>query len=236
MVMLAPTDIRSYVYEHLDIEADEISSAVLNVFMEDAYNEIVGFFDESPTWLHVEYTFTCVAGTQSYDLDTEADLIVPTPLQTITDVRGPRWTLKPVSHRQAREGYRQDTVNTGTSSEFSTWGRSLFLWPIPTADEVYTITGTRQPTDWLTLNDAPDCPQEFHRLIADYTLGRAYIQQDDPETGQVLLNAFQPALHRLATRYFDSNDAQPLVINEGRGNRDAYRTSNVLGPLIYTWE
>jgi hypothetical protein len=236
MASLSAADIRQYVLDYLDLEIDELPTSALNIFMQSGYDEIIGFFDESPTWLHVEYTFTALSGQQEYDLDSFPGLIVPTPLQEISDVRGPRWNLTPVSHRQARAQYRADTPQTGTPTIFSKWGRSLFLWPNLTQSDTYTVTGTRQPIDWIATNSAPDCPQEFHNLIADYTLARAYIQQDDADTGQMMLNAFTPTLHRLATRFYDSNDAQPLVVGGGLQGDNEWRTSKVLAPLIYDWE
>jgi len=235
MTALAPSDIRQYVYDHLDVQADEVPSTVLDIFMQDGYNRIIGEFDDTPSWLHVAYSFTTTAGQAEYDLDSYTGLTSPTPLQTIADVRGPRWSLQPVQQRQARDGWRQDSPSQGTPFEFSVWGRSLFLWPTPSSAENYTILGTRQPTDWLLTNSAPDCPEEYHRLIADYTLGRTYAQQDDPEMAQLYLNSFLPTIKQLKLRYVDSVRAQPIVVNRGK-RPEAYRTERALRPPIYSWE
>lgn len=235
MSSLSPTEIRQYVYSHLDVEADEVPSSVLDIFMADGYNRIVGYFDDSPTWLHVEYTFTTTAGQQSYDLDSYAGLTSPTPLQTLADVRGPNWQLKPKPHRQMRDQWQQNAQQQGTPYVWSQWGRSLFLWPTPSGAQVMTVTGTRQPTDWLSLNSAPDMPQEFHRVLADYTLGRTYAQQDDPEMAHLYLDAFLPAVQQLSKRYFDGTKAQPVVVNGGP-RRELFRTEMALGPLVYPFE
>lgn len=235
MATMSPTEIRQYVYDHLDVESSEVPTSVLDVFMQDGYNRIVGYFDDSPTWLHVEYTFTTIAGQQAYDLDSTGGLTSPTPLQTIADVRGPTWSLKPKPHRQMREQWQQATAMTATPQMWSQWGRSLYLWPAPSGAQVMTIDGTRQPMDWLATNAAPDCPAEFHRVIADYTMGRTYAQQDDPETATIFLDAFLPAVKQLATRYYDGTKAQPVVVNGGK-RMEPFRTQKALGPLVYPWE
>jgi hypothetical protein len=203
--------------------------------MQEGYDEVVGYFDDSPTWLHVTYTFSAVAGQSEYDLDSYAGLTSPTALQTIADVRGPRWSLEPRPHRQTRDEWRQESPSAGTPSQWSQWGRSVFLWPSPSSAEEYTITGTRKPIDWLATNSSPDCPEEFHRLIADFTLGRTYVQQDDADTGQVILNAVVSSIQKLGKRYFDGTKAQPVVVNGGR-SKELWRTQKVLGPLIYDFE
>lgn len=235
MATMSPSDIRTYVYDHTDTEVEDIPTSVLDIFMEDGYNRLLGYFEDSPPWLQVEYSFTCEAGTSAYDLDTYTGLTTPTPLQHVMDVRGPRWTLRPTQHRQVRESWRQDSPPEGTPTEWSQWGRSIYLWPEPTAAEDYTIAGVRQPTDWLSTNSALDCPAEFHRVVADYTLGRAYAQQDDPEMATLYLDAFVPAIRQLAKRWSSGVRAQPVVVNGGR-NAEPYRAQRVLGPLTYEWE
>lgn len=235
MANLSPADIRQYCYDHLDVESDEVPTSVLDLFMQAGYNEIVGYFDDSPTWLHVTYTFETVAAQAEYDLDSTVGLTDPTSLQTIADVRGPRWQLTPKPHRQMRDEWRQESQSVATPSMWSQFGRSLWLWAAPTSAEEYTITGTRRPKDWLAVNDVPDCPEEFHRLIADYAVGRLYAQQDDPEMAQLYLNSFKPTLANLAKRYYDGTKAQPVVVNGGK-RRDLWRNERALGPLIYEWE
>ena len=235
MASMSPTEIRQYIYDHLDIDATEVPTSVLNLFMADGYNRIIGEFDDSPTFLHVTYTFDSVTGTNEYDLDSTAGLTSPTALQDVADVRGPSWSLRPVSHRQARDKWRQTAPSSGSPNEFSVWGRSLFIWPQSTAATTYTVTGTRKPQDWLTLNAAPDCPEEFHRVLADYALGRTYAQQDDAEMAALYLNAFLPAIKMLSRRYFDGSVAQPVVVNRG-SRAEAWRVQKQLGPQIFDWD
>ena len=236
MASMDATAIRQFVWSHLDVDSGELPADLLNVFMRDAVIRIISFFDESPTWLQVEYSFPTVVNQQSYDLDSTIGLINPKPLQAIDEVRGPLYSLTPRPHRQIRSEYRTDAP-ASRPQNYSIWGRKLYLWPKPAAVETYSILGVRQPNwDWITSGTAtPDAPEEFHPLIAQWTLGRAYAQQDDPEMSNFYRSEFTSELQNLSSRWTNNLTAQPLIMNGGRIS-EPYRTQRTLGPLTYPWE
>ena len=236
MSAMTVSDIRSFVYSHLDVESDELPSSLLDVFMRDAVIRIISFFNESPTWLQVEYSFTTVPEQQAYSLDATSGLTTPTPLQAIDEVRSPLFSLTPRSHRQVRASYRTDAPS-GRPQDFSVWGRTLYLWPKPVDAEAFSVLGVRQPDwDWVSSGSTtPDVPEEFHPLIAQWTLSRAYAQQDDPEMADFYRGEFVSELGNIASRWTANLTSQPLVMNGGRRS-EQYRTARTLGPLIYTWE
>jgi len=236
MSQMSAANIKTYVLDHLDIDDDELKSSLLDHWMEDAVIRIIAYFDESPVWLQVEYSFDTVAGQQVYDLDSFAGLITPTPLQAVDEIRGPNYSLTPRSHRQVRESYRVDAPS-GRPQEFSQWGRSIYLWPKPSAAETYYILGIRRPDlNWVTsVNGYPDLPEDFHHLIAQWTLSRAYAQQDDIEMADFYRSEFTRELANIASRWISNLTALPMVMNGGR-QREPYRTERALGPTIFDWE
>lgn len=230
------TAIRQFVRTHLDVDATELSSDLLDVFMRDAVIRIISFFNESPTWLQVQYSFTTIPGTQEYSLDSTSGLTSPTPLQSIDEVRGPLYSLTPRPHRQIRSEYRTNAPSARPQF-FSVWGRSLYLWPSPSDAYTMQILGVRRPNwDWITSGSGtPDTPEEFHPLIAQWTLSRAYAQQDDPQLADFYRSEFAGELRNIASRWTDNLTSQPLVMNGGR-RVEPYRTQRTLGPLTYSWE
>lgn len=232
---MSPTALRDFVRTHLDVDSTELPNSLLDVFLIDGFNRVIGWFDESPSFYEVEYSFDTIASTQAYNLDTTSGLISPTPLQFIHDVRGPTWSLQPADHRGMRKLYRTESAPAGTPTRFSIYGRTLYLWPPPATVRTYTITGLRQPQDWLTSSAPPDCPNDFHELIAFWALNRGYAQQDDPQMASFYRDEFTAELKNRGQRYVHGNDAVPFQINGGR-QRDKWRTEHVLGPLIYDWE
>lgn len=235
MSTMSPDEIRAFVRTHLDVDAEELPNTLLDVFMSDGFNKIIGAFDDSPSWLHVQYTFTSASGTQSYNLDSTDGLLSPSVLQSVEDLRGPRWSLRPAAHRQIRDRYAANSMPSSNPTEWSVWGRTLWLWPEPSSAESITVLGVRRPTDWLALNSAPDCPEEFHRPLALWALGLAYAQQDDPDLAQFYTQSFDREITQLRPRWSNEQDAQPFVVNGGRP-RDSWRLSNWPKPAIFDWE
>ena len=235
MAGMTASEIRDFVRTSLDVEVEDIPNTMLNVWMNDAVTRIISYFDESPTFLQVEYSFVTVPGQQSYNLDTTEGLKVPQPLQVVDEVRGPLFSLTPRQHRQVRESYRVDSP-TGRPQEFSFWGRDLYLWPTPIAEETFHVLGIRKPDwNWITGSGFPDLPEEFHALVAHWALARAYAQQDDPDMANFFRGEFAGTLTSIASRFVANATALPMVMNGGR-RLEPYRTQRTLGPLIYDWE
>lgn len=222
---LSLQNIRDFVRDHMDTDEEELPNSLLDRFIQDGSDRIDNY---SRTWgfRAVEYTLPVVSGTQSYDLDSEATLIAPAPLRDIVDLRGPSFTLTPSDHRLERER-ASTTANSGTPRAWTLWGRSLYLWPVPSATADYTIIGYREATDWISVNDSPDFPDTFHELIAWWALNRAYAFLDDPEMSAFYRDEFALELRGRAKKYLTGADSAPFVMGGGRRGL----TTNNLGPL-----
>ena len=229
---LTVQDIYDFVWTHLDVDDSDLPESLLDHWMKDAHIRIISFFDESPTWLQEEYTFSTAVDVQGYDLDDIGTI----PLHVVDEIRSPNFSLTPRSHRQVREQYRVDAPS-GRPQEFSQWGRTIYLWPKPSSIEVFYILGIRNPDySWVgEVAEEPDLPEEFHQLIAQWTLSRAYAQQDDPEMANFFREEFARELKNVASRWMSNLTALPLIMNGGR-RHEAYRTQRNLGALIYDWE
>lgn len=239
MAIMDAVAIRKFVRDHLDVDSSELPDSLLDVFMRDGFSRIIAYFDESPVWLQVEYSFTATVGQQAYNLDTTPGLITPTPLQTIDEVRSPYFSLTPRQHRQVRAEYRANAPLQARPQEFSIWGRTLYLWPKPADAATYTVLGIRRPNwDWVGTTGStgiPDLPEDFHMLLAQWTLARGYAQQDDLMMAGFYRDEFGQELRNLAKRWTTNDTALPMIMNGGR-RVEPYRTQKNLGPLIYTWE
>lgn len=238
MAVLSVQDIRDFVRNSLDTDITELPNALLDSYIYDASQRIDNF---SRTWAFraVDYSFTTTVNVSSYSLDTYAGLAGgAAPLQDVVDVRGPNFSLLPRDHRKMRESFRASQTNTAAQSQwFTVWGRTLYLWPAPSLASVYSVTGYRQATDWITTSSAPDFPTEFNDLLKSWALNRAYAFLDDPEMSAFFRDEFETELHKRSRRYLEGNDTQPLILNAGSAqSEDPWRTQSALGPLIYTWE
>jgi hypothetical protein len=211
---LSLADIRSFVRAHLDSDEDELPNSLVDRFIYNGSNRLEQY---SRTWTFraVEYTFTTIADTRTYDLDTTSGLTAPAPLSDVVALQGPSFELKPADHRAMRVRYPSNADSSGNPTWFTVWGRTLYLWPKPSTAIEYAVVGYRHGLDWISTNSAPDFPDELHELIAWWALNRAYVFLDDPELGAFYRDEFDRELRIRARPYASAQDAQPLVVNGG---------------------
>lgn len=229
------TDIRAFVRDHLDVDDEELPNSLLDRFIIDGADRIERAsvaLGGRWSFRQVTYAFNSASTQQAYSLDTTSGLggagIIP--LALVEDVRGPTYSLTPSDHRAQRARYSTSAASTGTPRWFSTWGRSLYLWPTPSGAEAFQVSGYRQGNDWVSTNAAPDFPDEFHELIATWALTRSYIQQDDPEMAAFLRDEFAHTLKERAAPYIYGDDQQPFALNRSSSTQQI--TTNPSG-LVY---
>jgi len=228
--------IRSFVRTHLELDDAELTNVVLDRFIADASERIEAY---SRTWSFraVTYPFSTAIGIASYNVGGnvyERWTGISKTVLDVTDVRGPRHSLKPVDHRQARDLFSASTTQTGTPTMWSRFGEDLFLWPTPATVEVMTLSGYRAADDLIGAGSIPDLPNELHELLCWWALSRGYAQQDDTELADFYRTEFEAQLRRRASRYVAGNAAQPLQVGSGAaGSAGTFRYAG--GPVL-DWE
>ena len=232
---MTAVDIRTFVRTYLDIDTDELPDVLIDRFMQDGFNRIIGWFDDRPTFYQVDYSFTTTASQQAYSLDSYSGVngsggTPVAPLQFVQQIRSTTQVISPVQHEAARRRYNSGSATSSTARCWSLWNRSLYLWPIPSSAATYSVIGIRQPIDWITPNLSVDLPDQLHELVAWWALNRAAGQQDDLEMSAFFRDEFVPELKNRADRYLHGNDAGPFIANAG-GVSDG-----TLGPLYFPWQ
>lgn len=228
-------EIRDFVRGSLDVDAEELSDLILDVHISDGFDRAIG---ASRTWnfYAVENTITTTPGVQSYNVAGDTGSLttgITAPLASITDVRGDTWSLTPVDHRATRAAMRKTAPASSRPWGWSEFGQSIVLWPIPDTTYSVDIAGYRHPNDWMT-NPAnlPDCPSDFHNLLAYHALARGWAQQSDPEMAGYYSQLFQTDLVRLKGRYTGQLGSGPYLQNGGI----THMGRGGLGPLIYPFQ
>lgn len=231
------TDMETYVWDVVDTDSSDLPQTLVDQFIIDGANRVEQFSD-SWKFREVDYSFSTVASTQSYTISGTGTLVagVTYPIARVVDVRGPTFSMKPVSHRADRSAYMATTtVSSQYPSEFSLWADKIYLWPTPSAVISVSITGYRDPIDWVGTAATPDYPDDFHLLIAQWAVSRAHAREGDAGLSAYYRDEFYTSLKNMAPSWQSGVDAQPFVLN-AQGDSDSWRTSKVLAPLIYTWE
>jgi hypothetical protein len=228
-------DMRDFVRSALDTDIIDLPDGLLDRYIVDGSNRVEAFSDRW-TFRQVDYSFTTVAGAQSYDIRSDARVTgITQPIVTITDVRAPNWSLKPADHSRLRSQWRASTSSRATPRATPSGADSLYLWPIPSSAQSISISGYRQGIDWVsTTPTSPDMPSDFHELIAWWALNRGHAREGDPQMADFYRNEFERELPRRSSNWITGLDAQPLVLGGDATETDPQLSG--LGPLTWPWE
>lgn len=220
--------IRDHVRAHLDIEAEDLPNAVLDVFIDEGFQRC---HLAERRWPFYRQTWNIVttAGVASYELG--STLTQASDLGEVTAIQGPRWNLRWIGEDEADRAFPLNTVNTGEPVHFTIVNKTIILYPTPNDVYTYTVKGYREPPSPSSgpVGAVPDCPEVLHNTIAKWAMAMAYQQQDDPEMANVFERQFADELNLFRRRLNSVPMQQPIVLGSG---------SQVTAPqrLRYFWE
>lgn len=203
MTDMTVQDMRDYVRDFLDTDSTELSDTLLDVWRREATARIERSFE---TWDFFEQSWTLTTSAASTALTS-----IDSTCERVISVEGDNWLLEYIPHERAVAKY----AFGGTSSqptEWSVWGNALYLWPTPDGSASYTVRGYRSPTEATLPSDTVDLPAEFHPLIAEWMLARAYERNDDDVMSQQKFSMFAAELETLRTRYTRATSPGIMVI------------------------
>lgn len=185
-------DLRDYVRVSLDVDEEELPDTLVDAWGQEAQARVILAI---PSWhaLQANYTLVCTPAVQAYDFTTFS---VPDTVAEVLGVEDDNRILQPMSHNRAVE--RFVNLSTGRPYVFSIYGDLLYLWPSPGEARTYQIRALREAQIVFGPADTPDSPPEFHSLIGEYMLARAYEQQDDEIMSQQKFARFEQTLGMLA--------------------------------------
>lgn len=205
--------LRAHVRTYLDVEAEELPDPLLDLFLQEGFDRIVRYQQRWP-WLEGQWDIELVPNVGSYELAATA----PGLTEVSSVILAGDCRLGWMGHTDAESRYATGSVSTGTPRSFSTWGSRLYVWPIPTTNGTLQVRGYRTPTDWISMGSGaePDCPVEFHGLVARWALACEYERQDDTEMAAYNRDHFNDELDRLAKASTAMPIASPIAIGGGR--------------------
>lgn len=216
----------------MDLDADDLADLLVDEWVRDG---AVRAQSKRQRWPFFEktWTFSTVEGQSTYTVDAiTADSGEAESIAEIRQVRGPRWDLKWVDISSIDQMSPQNSVRTGSPTHYARWGNGdLVLSPEPTVIETFQIRGFQEPTDWVAggAGNTSDMPDTFDSPILNWAIGRAYAQQDEPQTALYYADMSDLRLDELVKRY---NDTPPAIDVTMGGER---RMSPLTDPR-FPWE
>lgn len=203
MASLTVQEMRDYVRTFLDSDEEELPDSLLDIWRDEGTARIQRTFEP---WSFYQSTWTL---TTSDHAATLAD-----DVESIDSVEGDTQLLKYLPHQTLVEMYAWSDGSGSRVTYWSIWGEVLYLWPTPDAEESFTITGIRKPTAAVEATDTVDLPDEFHALVCEWMLARAYEQQDDDIMSQLKFGRYEQELDGFKRRYLRSPQAGVQAVGE----------------------
>jgi hypothetical protein len=221
--MLSLQDARDYVRSFLDSDEDELPNILVDPWILEGLSRIQRLPFIS-TYYAKSWTLTSTPSSQEYPLDG-----IAADIDEIVSVQGPNWLLRQRPHEILVDKYAFSTAGTDNPTEYSVFAGSLFLWMTPSGTDTYVLRGYRTPLQPSAASDVFDVPPEFHSVIAEYALARAYEQFDDPDMATEKFNRCTENIDIFSRRYRRGAVGGALVIGEGVGILWPHR-------LLWPWE
>lgn len=185
-------NMRDYVRAYLDTDETEMPDSLLNVWMDEGTSRIQRKFEP---WSFYETAWEFETADPSVPFAT-----IDSACEVVQSVEADRWMLHGLPHENALSKFAWSD-SSGSAYWFSTFASTLFLWPNPDSLTAFTARGYRAPTAWSAATDSVDVPVEFHPLICEWMLARAYEQQDDEIMSSQKFSRFEQQLDDYRRRY-----------------------------------
>lgn len=216
-------ELRTNVHLQMDIDADDISDALINDYIREGFDRTMA---AEYRWPSFETTWAATLPASSTSFTMPSTPSEPAFIESlIEDVSGQR--LKQVGQSAAEEVYSEAT-GTGLDADlFSVWGDTVTVWPQQSnaGSVAYTIRGYRKPV-WSGADGTElEGDARLHLPIFHYAVSLAYAQFEDPELETQYLRRWSNGIEAVRKDAMRPQHHRPLVLNSGLAGlkRDAGR-------------
>jgi hypothetical protein len=224
------TTLRSQVRDMSDLDATDLSDAVIDQFAREGFQRIYALERRWPI-LQESYTFNTVANQREYTISTIGDI---REIISVVDTSSQGARLSLIDYNDA-EGIWLGNLDVASRPYFySFWDKKLQLWAKP--DIVYPITvrAFRNPVyTWLTdVSEEIDLDEWFHAILPYFVLARVYQRQEDSELSSMYLRSFDEGVAFARRDLMKASSAQPVVMSGGRQYPTMKRWLQTLGRTL----
>lgn len=203
--------LRNYVRDHLEVDDEELPDSLLNVYLQDAFEQTIA---RDNRWPRYEKTWSISKGVDSLVAALPADLLISSIMSVLNGIH----QLAYITQENAELMFSQAAPPTvGTPAYYSVWGRELNLWPNPGVDVNYdmVVRGYRQPVWSNEASGIPDLDERLHPAVAYYAMSLVYSAQEDEILEGVHMARWDRDVRGLMKAILDPPRHRPLVMNGG---------------------
>jgi hypothetical protein len=220
--------LRAQVRAIADVDANDVSDADINTYINDAYQEAIA--DEQWPFLLSRVSFNTVANESDYLVSTIASDTEPHRILFVA-TQGQKLQKVETTDYLSLEPFGQ-TETTGNPSAWTTLdGTKLVLWPSPNAVIAVQVVYLKIPPDLTQDSDTPQFPSRYHYILKWGGLRYVYTKIGDLESAEGALKQFDESAQAMAADLVRSTPQTTLVWG---WNADQKIPS--FGRLRYPWE
>lgn len=208
---MTAADIRQAVRNITDLDSEDLSDELMNLYIRDGYYRIL---DMNKRWPFLEYSFTFSTrvGVREYELATLTSEPVGQVVSLVdNNSQGTRLDL--IGFDEAENIYTGTYDSPSDPLFFAVWGGFIHLYPKPSSVIVLTARGYREPLDWQTEGGDVDASPSLHFALVYYACSRVYQQLEDAAMAQMYKGAFDEGV-AMAMRNVNTPPSHvPLILS-----------------------
>ena len=224
------TTLRSQVRDMADLDATDLSDAVIDQFAREGFQRIYALERRWPI-LQQSYTFSTVASQREYDISTIGDIREIISVVD-TSTQGARLTL--IDYNDA-EGIWLGNLDVASRPYFySFWNQKICLWAKPDIVYPMTVRAFRNPVyTWLEdVQEEIDLDEWFHAILPYFVLARVYQRQEDSELSNMYMKSFEEGVAFARRDLMKASSAQPVIMSGGKQYPTMRRWLQTLGRTL----
>lgn len=208
---MSAADIRQAVRNITDLDSEDLSDSLLNLYIRDGYYRIL---DMNKRWPFLEFSFSFTTRVQGRDYELASITSEPIgQIVSLVDNSGQGTRLDLISFDEAEMIYTGTYDSPSDPLFYAVWGGSIHLYPKPSAVITLTARGYREPLDWQTEGGDVDASPTLHFPLVYYACSRVYQQLEDSAMAQMYKGAFDEGVS-MAMRNINTPPSHvPLVLS-----------------------
>ena len=224
------TTLRSQVRDMSDLDATDLSDAVIDQFAREGFQRIYALERRWPI-LQETYTFNTVADQREYTISTIGDI---REIISVVDTSAQGARLHLIDYNQAEQVWLGNLDVPARPYFYSFWDKKIQLWAKPNIVYPMTVRAFRNPVyTWLTnITEDIDLDEWFHAILPYFVLARVYQRQEDSDLSSMYMKSFEEGVAFARRDLMKASSAQPVVMSGGRQYPTLQRWLQTLGRTL----
>ena len=208
------TQIRSKIREIVDLDIQDVSDTLLNMYIKDGFERIIAL---ERRWPFYQKTFNLntVEDQRAYAINIVGD----GNLREITSVVDTSTTgnrLEYISYDDAESVWVGSYDQSSRPLYFTFWQEQIHFWPKPDGIYPLVVRGYRKSNDWSASDSTEvDADTRLHQPLVYYGVAQVYQLQEDIELASFYRQSFDEAVRLAAADIMRPPSQRPLAVSDG---------------------